>query len=42
LRDRVRAPVELVVVDGAGHGDIHRDPHYLDVLAERLARVADR
>ena len=30
------APVELIVVDGAGHDDIHRFPAYLDSLAARL------
>jgi alpha-beta hydrolase superfamily lysophospholipase len=40
LRARVRSPVELVLIDDAGHGDIHRFPRYLDVLAERLLRVA--
>jgi len=42
LRDLVRAPVELVLIDDAGHGDIHRDARYLDVLADRLARAAGR
>lgn len=31
-----RAPIELIVVDGAGHNDIHRFPHYLDTLAARI------
>ncbi len=31
-----RSPVELIVVDGAGHNDIQRFPAYLDVLAARL------
>lgn len=30
------APLELVVVHGAGHNDIHRFPAYLDALAARL------
>jgi uncharacterized protein len=33
------APVELIVVDGAGHDDIHRFPAYLDSLAARLIAV---
>ena len=40
LRSLVRAPVELLLVDGAGHGDIQRDPRYQDRLVERLARLA--
>ena len=39
LRQRVRAPVELIVIEDAGHGDIHRNAAYLDALAERLARI---
>lgn len=35
-----RAPVELIVVEGAGHNDIHRFPAYLDALAARLIAVA--
>jgi pimeloyl-ACP methyl ester carboxylesterase len=35
-----RPGAELVVVDGAGHDDIHAFPAYLDAVAERLARVA--
>ena len=31
-----RTPVELIVVEGAGHDDIHRFPRYLDALAARL------
>lgn len=31
-----RSPVELIVVEGAGHDDIHRFPTYLDALAARL------
>jgi alpha-beta hydrolase superfamily lysophospholipase len=31
-----RSPVELIVVEGAGHDDIHRFPNYLDALATRL------
>jgi pimeloyl-ACP methyl ester carboxylesterase len=40
LRERAQSPTELVIVDGAGHSDIHRFPDYLDALAARLARVA--
>ncbi|MFO1323918.1 MAG: alpha/beta fold hydrolase [Burkholderiales bacterium] len=40
LRARARAPVEFVVVDGAGHNDLHLFRGYQDALAERLARVA--
>jgi uncharacterized protein len=36
LAARARFPVELIVVEGAGHNDIHRFPDYLDVLAARL------
>jgi uncharacterized protein len=39
LKSLVRAPVELVAIDGAGHSDIHRFPSYLDALAERLVRA---
>jgi len=42
LRRLVRSPVELVLVDGAGHADIQGDPRTLDVLADRLARAAPR
>jgi len=31
-----RSPVELIVVEGAGHNDIHRFPSYLDALSARL------
>ena len=40
LRSLVRSPVELVLIEGAGHSDIHRFPNYLDALAERLVRAA--
>jgi uncharacterized protein len=36
LRSLARSPVELLVVDGAGHNDIQRFPAYLDGLAARL------
>jgi uncharacterized protein len=37
-----RTPVELIVVDGAGHDDIQRFPSYLDALAARLIAAANR
>ncbi len=39
LKSLVRAPVELLVVDGAHHNDIHEFPAYIDGLAERLSSV---
>ena len=39
LRQRVRSPVELILIEDAGHSDIHRQASYLDALAERLARI---
>ena len=33
------SPVQLVVVEGAGHDDIHRFPSYLDALAARLIAI---
>ena len=36
LRALVRPPAELLVIDGAGHNDIHQFPAYLDGLAEHL------
>ncbi|MEO8676066.1 MAG: alpha/beta hydrolase, partial [Casimicrobiaceae bacterium] len=39
LRSLARAPVELVLVDGASHNDIHNFPAYLDALAARLAHL---
>jgi alpha-beta hydrolase superfamily lysophospholipase len=36
LRTLARSPVELLVVDGAGHNDIQQFPAYLDGLAARL------
>jgi len=35
----VRSPAELLVVQGAGHNDIHRFPAYIDGLAARLVKV---
>ena len=42
LASLVRAPVELVVVDGAGHNDIHRFPASLDAIAAHLDRLTPR
>lgn len=42
LRTLVRSPVELVLVDGAGHNDIHRFPAYLDALEAGLRRLDDQ
>jgi pimeloyl-ACP methyl ester carboxylesterase len=39
LKALTRAPVELLVVPGAGHSDIHKFPVYLDGLAARLIDV---
>lgn len=39
LASRVRAPVELVLVDGAGHNDIQRFPAYLDAITARLEQL---
>ena len=39
LRSLVRSSVELVLIDAAGHNDIHRFPGYLDVLAARLGQL---
>ena len=39
LKSLVRSPVELLIVDGAGHNDIHQFPAYIDGLADRLARI---
>ena len=41
LQALTRAPVELLVVEGAGHTNIHRYPEYLDGLAARMIRAAD-
>ena len=41
LRTLARSPVELVLVDGAGHNDIHRFPAYLDAIEARLRRLND-
>jgi alpha-beta hydrolase superfamily lysophospholipase len=39
LASRVHAPVELVLIDGAGHNDIHRFPAYLEAIAARLEQL---
>jgi pimeloyl-ACP methyl ester carboxylesterase len=39
LRSLARSPAELLVIDGAGHNDIHRFPSYIDGLAARLAGI---
>jgi fermentation-respiration switch protein FrsA (DUF1100 family) len=39
LKARARSPVELLTIDDAGHGDIHRHPAYLARLAERLGKL---
>ncbi|MEO8751397.1 MAG: alpha/beta fold hydrolase [Casimicrobiaceae bacterium] len=40
LRALVRAPVEMLTVEGAGHGDIQRFPAYVEQLAQRLTALA--
>ena len=40
LKALARSPVELLVVPGAGHSDIHKFPVYLDRLAARLIAAA--
>lgn len=40
LLTRFRAPAELLVIEGATHGDIHMFDAYRDGLAERLAGLA--
>jgi pimeloyl-ACP methyl ester carboxylesterase len=42
LRSLVRSPVELLVIAGAGHDDIHKFPSYIDGLAARLASIGAR
>jgi pimeloyl-ACP methyl ester carboxylesterase len=39
LRSLAHSPAELLVIDGAGHNDIHRFPSYIDGLAARLAGI---
>lgn len=36
LRPLVRSPLEFLLVDGAGHNDIHQFPVYLEALEARL------
>jgi uncharacterized protein len=40
LKSLARSRVELLVIEGAGHNDIHRFPAYLDGLADRMAKAA--
>jgi len=40
LRVLARSPAELLIIQGAGHNDIHTFPTYLDGLADRLKRIA--
>lgn len=40
LRTLARSPTTLLVIEGAGHNDIHQFPTYLDGLAAALDRVA--
>ena len=40
LQSLARAPVELLVVEGAEHDNIHQYPAYIDGLADRMAKVA--
>ncbi len=42
LASRVRVPVDVVIVDGAGHNDIHRSARYLDAIAARLDALPPR
>jgi pimeloyl-ACP methyl ester carboxylesterase len=42
LRKLIKSPVELLVIEGARHNDIHQFPAYLDGLAARLNRVGNR
>jgi pimeloyl-ACP methyl ester carboxylesterase len=42
LRALARSPADLLVVDGAGHNDIHRFPTYLDGFAARLNQVGGK
>jgi pimeloyl-ACP methyl ester carboxylesterase len=39
LLGRFRSPAELLVIDGATHGDIHMFDAYLEGIAARLARI---
>ncbi len=42
LRALARSPVDLVLIDGAGHNDIHRFPAYVDAIAARLQHLTAR
>ena len=42
LKKLIRSPVEMLVIDGAAHNDIHQFPSYLDGLANRLDRLTTR
>ena len=39
LKSLARSPVDLLIVEGAGHNNIHQFSAYLDGLADRLAKV---
>ena len=39
LKALARSPAELLVIDDAGHNDIHRFPAYRDGLADRLVKL---
>ena len=39
LKSLARSPVELLIVEGAGHNNIHLYPAYLDGLTDRLVKV---
>lgn len=40
LKALARVPAELVIVQGAGHNDIHTSPAYLDALSRRLTELS--
>jgi len=42
LRALARGRADLVLIDGAGHADIHRFPGYIDTLAARLTALGAR
>ena len=42
LRPLVKSPVDLLLVDGAGHNDLHQFPVYLDALAARLIQAGSK
>ena len=39
LKSLARSPVELLVIEGARHNDIHEFPAYIEGLAERMIKV---